>query len=196
MTTVLVRTAGYRGAGGRIYLSKDAGQSWTGFDKVRSWRAVASSADGTRLVALEDSSEEGRGGFVHTSSDAGATWTVQEGAGCRHWRSVASSSDGEHIAAVVGGYTGIAAFPLLAKSPLSHGDLPEMVLETKSDAPRRGVLCCAGLRQVSSATSTRAPTEVAPGLYVWQTRRTVGVTSPRALTASAFLPALLIPNCA
>ena len=97
---------GYRGAGGHIYLSADAGKSWSSAYIVRSWRAVASSASGTLLVAVEDSSEEREGGYIHTSTDAGLSWTVQKGAGCRHWLSVASSSDGRRLAAVVGGYTG------------------------------------------------------------------------------------------
>ena len=97
---------GFRGAGGHIYVSRDAGKSWSPVYMVRSWRAIASSGDGSMLVAVEDSSQEREGGFIHTSADGGSSWTIREGAGCRHWLSVASSSDGQHLAAVVGGYTG------------------------------------------------------------------------------------------
>lgn len=39
--------------GGRIYTSDDAGNTWTARESIRGWTAVASSADGTRLVAGE-----------------------------------------------------------------------------------------------------------------------------------------------
>jgi hypothetical protein len=39
--------------GGQVYTSADAGRSWTPRDSSRSWAAVASSADGTRVVASE-----------------------------------------------------------------------------------------------------------------------------------------------
>jgi hypothetical protein len=97
---------GYRGAAGRIYVSNDAGGSWTAGTAVRSWRAVALSKDGGRLVAVEDSSDERKGGFIYTSNDGGSTWSTRYGAGCRHWISVSSSADGSRVFAVVGGYTG------------------------------------------------------------------------------------------
>jgi hypothetical protein len=56
---------------------------------------VASSADGTRLLANV------YGGQLYTSSDAGATWTARDQA--RNWRGVASSADGTRLAAVVYG---------------------------------------------------------------------------------------------
>jgi len=105
-TTVVGVVGGYRGAAGRIWTSRDAGESWAAGDTVRSWRAVASSADGVRMVAAEDSSDEQKGGFIFTSSDGGSTWSVRTSAGCRHWISVASSADGSRVFAVVGGYTG------------------------------------------------------------------------------------------
>ncbi len=107
--TVVGVVGGYRGAAGRIYVSRDAGESWAAGDTVRSWRAVASSADGARMVAVEDSSDERKGGFIFTSSDGGSTWSVRTSAGCRHWISVASSADGSRVFAVVGGYTGACA---------------------------------------------------------------------------------------
>jgi hypothetical protein len=104
--TIVGVVGGYRGAAGRIYVSNDAGGSWTAGTVVRSWRAVALSDDGGRMVAVEDSSDERKGGFIYTSNDGGSTWSTRYGAGCRHWISVSSSADGSRVFAVVGGYTG------------------------------------------------------------------------------------------
>ncbi len=54
--------------------------------------AVASSADGTRLVAAE------WGGQIYLSADAGLTWTARETS--RYWQAVASSADGRKLVAV------------------------------------------------------------------------------------------------
>jgi hypothetical protein len=63
------------------------------------WSGVASSADGTKLVAVIS------GGLIYTSTNSGVTWIVQSngiaGNGIQDWTSVASSSDGTHLAAVV-----------------------------------------------------------------------------------------------
>lgn len=104
--TIVGVVGGYRGAAGRIYVSNDAGGSWTAGTVVRSWRAVALSEDSGTMVAVEDSSDERKGGFIYTSNDGGTTWSTRYGAGCRHWISVSSSADGSRVFAVVGGYTG------------------------------------------------------------------------------------------
>jgi hypothetical protein len=57
---------------GQIYTSGDSGTTWTPHDSNRDWAAVASSADGTKLVAAVN------GGRIYTSSDSGATWTPRE----------------------------------------------------------------------------------------------------------------------
>jgi hypothetical protein len=62
---------------------------------IHSWSAVASSADGTKLVAVVN------GGQIYTSIDGGANWTVRERV--RAWSAVASSSDGVNLAATVNG---------------------------------------------------------------------------------------------
>jgi hypothetical protein len=63
------------------------------------WASVASSSDGTRLVALVG------GGGIYTSVNSGTNWTVQTNApySSTYWDSVASSSDGTHLVAVVNG---------------------------------------------------------------------------------------------
>ncbi|MGA2656455.1 MAG: hypothetical protein ABSH34_02945 [Verrucomicrobiota bacterium] len=82
--------------GGQLYTSTDGGATWTAqlTDTNRLWRCVASSADGTRLVAGV------YGGQVYTSKDSGATWTAQTTGANRNWWSVASSADGTKLVAV------------------------------------------------------------------------------------------------
>ena len=58
----------------------------------RNWKAVASSADGVKLVAVE------YGGQIYISGDSGVTWTARDVN--RNWNAVASSSDGMKLAAV------------------------------------------------------------------------------------------------
>jgi photosystem II stability/assembly factor-like uncharacterized protein len=54
---------------------------------------VASSADGTKLVALT------YGGPIYISTNSGTTW-IAASAPAEHWRSVASSADGTKLVAV------------------------------------------------------------------------------------------------
>ena len=66
--------------------------SWTARDSSRDWYAIASSSDGTKLVAVVN------GGQIYTSTDSGATWTARDSS--RNWSGVASSSDGAKLVAV------------------------------------------------------------------------------------------------
>ena len=61
----------------------------------RNWQSVASSGDGTKLVAAVN------GGQLYTSTDSGANWTARDSN--RNWQSVASSSDGTKLVAAVNG---------------------------------------------------------------------------------------------
>jgi photosystem II stability/assembly factor-like uncharacterized protein len=60
------------------------------------WKAVASSADGTKLTAA------GTNSFIYTSTDSGATWVERTSAGSKQWTSIASSADGAKLTAVAG----------------------------------------------------------------------------------------------
>ncbi len=93
------------GAGG-FTVAPNAGQTisgiinvtpitWIPRDSPRSWFSVASSADGTKLVAVDN------GGQIYTSTDRGVSWTPRETA--RPWFSVASSADGTRLVAVAFG---------------------------------------------------------------------------------------------
>jgi hypothetical protein len=86
--------------GGQIYTSTDSGATWTARESNRNWFAIASSADGTRLVAAVQN------GQIYTSTDSGATWTARDSN--RFWYSVASSADGTSLVAVA--YGGLIYF--------------------------------------------------------------------------------------
>jgi len=83
---------------GQIYTSTDSGVTWTPRESSRGWQSVASSADGTKLVAVEEAGQNG--GRIYTSTDSGVSWTPRESN--RIWTSVASSADGFKLVAVVG----------------------------------------------------------------------------------------------
>jgi len=70
---------------------------------LRAWIGIASSSDGTKLVAVAE--QTSNPGYIYTSTDSGNTWVERSGAGDYEWYAVASSSDGAKLAAVVnGGY--------------------------------------------------------------------------------------------
>lgn len=82
-----------------IYTSTNYGNSWTSNDLAPYsywWSGVASSADGTRLVAVANA-----GGCLFTSTNSGATW-VSNGVPTQsffNWLGVAASADGTKLAA-------------------------------------------------------------------------------------------------
>jgi hypothetical protein len=88
----------YRGDG-MIYTSADSGATWTQTRAPsNSWSSVASSVDGTKLVAAANLIYGGDG-LIYTSADSGATWT-RTSAPSNYWSSVASSADGTKVVAV------------------------------------------------------------------------------------------------
>ena len=74
-------------------------QNWTTTTAPSAnWISIASSADGTKLVAAIYNSSSGG---VYISSNSGANWTAQLGAA--QWSAVASSADGTKLAAAISG---------------------------------------------------------------------------------------------
>ena len=63
------------------------------------WQAVASSADGTTLVAVAYYTNGVVPGDIYTSTDGGTNWT-QTGFVHENWVAVAASMDGTHFVAV------------------------------------------------------------------------------------------------
>ena len=98
---------GYSGNLGSIYFSTNSGATWAtpaapaNFWLSNIWSAVASSADGTRLVAAAEATI-GNSSFlpgpIYTSTNSGATWALS-GAPSNVWYSVACSADGTRLVA-------------------------------------------------------------------------------------------------
>jgi photosystem II stability/assembly factor-like uncharacterized protein len=84
--------------GGYVITSADSGATWTerSGSGYRVWKAIAGSADGTKLVAAVST------GYIYTSTDSGATWTERTSAGSRTWDEITMSSDGTKIFAIMG----------------------------------------------------------------------------------------------
>ena len=113
----LVATA----SSGQLYTSTDSGVTWilqAASPSSAYWRCVASSADGSKLVAAAY-------GQLYTSADSGTNWTARA-ISANQWYSVASSADGTRlVAAVYGGhfYTSTdsgVTWILQAASPLKN----------------------------------------------------------------------------
>ncbi|HEX4350857.1 MAG TPA: hypothetical protein VH251_10735, partial [Verrucomicrobiae bacterium] len=76
-----------------IYTSADSGMNWFAHAVPNNyWYSVASSADGSKLVAVA------RGGGIFTSGDSGNTW-VSNNVPSESWYSVASSTNGANLLA-------------------------------------------------------------------------------------------------
>ena len=86
----------FRSNGGYIYVSGAAAPA----GGLQKWSAVASSADGSNLVATVT------GGGIYTSANGGATWNQQNQPNLVAWKAVASSSDGSRLAAAYSGSPG------------------------------------------------------------------------------------------
>ncbi len=75
--------------GGGLYISHDSGATWTAANvPVGAWSAVASSAEGTVLMATDS-----RTGAVYVSTDSGATWS-RAGLPFAWWQGLACSANG------------------------------------------------------------------------------------------------------
>jgi len=82
-------------------------QTWTQATNAPSngWTCVASSADGTKLVAVYG---DNNSGSIYTSTNSGANWTHQTNAPTNvEWQGVASSADGVKLVAGATAYGGI-----------------------------------------------------------------------------------------
>jgi len=79
---------------GRIHTSADFGQTWVARGGPRNWAALACSADGSRILAVDlgDAS-----GLAYISTDFGVTWTPRPQVIGR-WVAAASSADGIKLA--------------------------------------------------------------------------------------------------
>ncbi|MCX6854624.1 MAG: tandem-95 repeat protein, partial [Verrucomicrobia bacterium] len=76
-----------------------AGQTWTARASAQQWYDLASSADGTKILAVIQNG----GSQLFSSNDSGTTWSALPSAGSRNWIYCASSSDGNRLAATING---------------------------------------------------------------------------------------------
>ena len=91
-------------AGGAIYRSLDSGGTWIRTSApMNGWMSLASSADGTKMVAAAASIYSAFDNQIYTSTNAGATWALTRAPTNVYWLSVACSADGDKLVAAGGG---------------------------------------------------------------------------------------------
>src|ERR1017187_206159 len=83
-----------------IYTSTNSGVTWAQTTApTNGWASIASSADGTKLVAVAQNST---GGLIYASTDSGLTWALTGAPTNNSWATVASSADGSKLVAASG----------------------------------------------------------------------------------------------
>jgi hypothetical protein len=87
------------GSTGGIYTSNNSGQTWTQRAPIGNWFTVASSADGSRLVAGD------YGGVAYWSDDFGVNWHADDPSQPHSWWWISASSDGKALLGTDGGAT-------------------------------------------------------------------------------------------
>jgi hypothetical protein len=81
-----------------ICTSTNSGATWTQTSAPHyAWTSLASSTDGTRLVAVAN------GGVFYTSTNSGDTW-ASANAPAEYWQAVACSADGTKVVAAANSY--------------------------------------------------------------------------------------------
>ena len=98
--TILAGNAAISGEayGSEVFVSTNAGASWTGNRLLEFLNCVTMSADGIRMVAVFNAVV---GGGIMVSTNKGISWTYTS-APNRPWGSVSSSSDGTKLVATAG----------------------------------------------------------------------------------------------
>lgn len=96
LVAIAQTSADWRSQRMQIYLSRNWGRTWTPSTAPKlQWQAIASSADGSQLVAVV-----ANGGSIYTSADSGDTWVLSS-APRVNWSSVVSSADGCKLVAAI-----------------------------------------------------------------------------------------------
>jgi hypothetical protein len=169
----LVQVSGVGAGGWKI--AQNSGQqihiglpevSWVPRGSIQNWLEVASSADGSHLVAIP------AGGQIYTSSDAGVTWTEQA-SGTQYWTAVASSADGTKLVALSSiGYiytssnSGITWTPQVAAGSQSWQTVASSADGTELAAVSRDINTGIGSIYTSSNSGLSWTLQVAPA-FLW-----------------------------
>jgi hypothetical protein len=145
-----------------IYVSHDYGGSWTPTSAPSApWVSVASSADGTRLVAVvggDIPSIAAGDRSIYVSADSGATWN-RCAVPPNDWGGVASSADGITLIAVAGGYGNILWGGYASPGPiyLSH-DSGATWQQTSAPSNYWGAVACSANAMTIVVGGVVAPT--------------------------------------
>lgn len=137
-----------------IFTSTNAGINWSPRESARLWQSIASSTDGSVLVA-----GVGTSGFLYTSTDFGATWVPSNVSA--NWAAVACSADGGRMIAVVNG-GGVYVSQDMGVSWVAKTTLPASLTFTgaaaSSDGSTLAAVANASGILVSSKSSTTSGT--------------------------------------
>jgi photosystem II stability/assembly factor-like uncharacterized protein len=159
----------YTNWAGILYSASNSGAfAVTNNTTVSNWTSVASSADGSRLVAVSS------GGAIYTSAEAGATW-ASANAPKVPWAGVASSADGCKLVAVANG-GGIYTWQTTPTPTLSITTRSGALLISWVIPSMRFIL-----QQNSSLTSTNWTDLIAPvALNLTNLQEQVSIPAPTA----------------
>jgi len=133
-----------------IYISTNSGTSWTSNNvSGATLNYVASSADGTKLVAVVNE------GGIYTSADAGTTWKSNNAAAqFPYWRCVASSADGSLMAAGIGGNGGPIYTSTNFGAAWTSNSLPRQVWAALASSADGSRLIAAGYPAIYISTNS------------------------------------------
>jgi hypothetical protein len=155
---------------GRIYTSTDSGLTWKASGSpIKRWRSVASSADGTKLVAGSDyGTNYSDLPMIYASTNSGTTWQATT-APNQTWQTIASSGDGTKLAAGVnGGLIYISTNSGLAWTPANTPSRHWGGIASSTNGGKLAAASSEGQIYVSTDSGRNWTTATAP-VEPWQT---------------------------
>jgi photosystem II stability/assembly factor-like uncharacterized protein len=157
-----------------IYTSTNSGTTWTsnstGVDNQQWLSSIASSADGTKLAAVDSP------GLIYNSTNAGATW-VSNSPPMEYWTSIASSADGTKLVAVASSnliYTSTDSGVNWASNTAVMDIQPWHFVASSADGSKLAIAAYEGMIYISTNAGT-----------TWTSVVSVPNTNWEAITSSA-----------
>jgi hypothetical protein len=145
------------GSGGQLLTSTNSGSAWASHETNRNWWAVASSADGRKLLAAVN------GGQLYLSTNSGANWAAT--AFTNRWTTVACFWDGGRLIAAAD-FNGTRAREIFMSRRRSRRQRPLW----RFSSPRPIPPSFPGRRHPTCGTSSRTQTSAeAAGTFSWRT---------------------------